>query len=214
MRRIIKDSLTYPFSDWKKFLILLVLFWGSFLLIPLIIGFGYLWKIIQHSLNGYEGFPEFGDFGQLFVKGIKLLVVSVIYGIPSFIISSFFLSQITTSSLYNGVTIISGHPVNIVIKMVVGFLINFVIIIAVANMVNEDRFMSAFDFKRIYNLIRKIGSKKYILSIIVFSLIMYLLSLPSVLISPTSHGIFNYIIQIIVAILTVMVIYSKVDLKD
>ena len=108
---IVKDSLRYPFSDWKKFLILgIVVLLGSissitriyvpvnttnlFLTLVLgIIGFifgflqrGYFFRIIKTSLNGVAVLPEFNSWIEMFKDGIKLFIVPIIYFIPAILI--------------------------------------------------------------------------------------------------------------------------------
>jgi len=108
---ILKDSLRYPFSDWKKFLILgIVVLLGSissitriyvpvnttnlFLTLVLgIIGFifgflqrGYFFRIIKTSLNGVAVLPEFNSWIEMFKDGIKLFIVPIIYFVPAILI--------------------------------------------------------------------------------------------------------------------------------
>ena len=45
------DSLRYPFSNIKKLLILLLLHFGTFLLIPIIMAYGYALRIIESTLK-------------------------------------------------------------------------------------------------------------------------------------------------------------------
>jgi len=104
MGGIIKDSLRYPFSDWKKILILgfLVLisriptnsiplnlhnaFSYQFFLIYLFINcfiIGYFFKIIQSSLRNTKELPKFRRLVNLFKNGFKVTFVGLIYSIPA-----------------------------------------------------------------------------------------------------------------------------------
>jgi hypothetical protein len=80
--------LKFPFEDprWTtKFLIgsALILV-GSFLLIPLIPVYGYSYEIMRRIIveRGQPYLPEWDDWGKLFVDGLKLLGVYLIYILP------------------------------------------------------------------------------------------------------------------------------------
>lgn len=107
---IIKDSIKYPLSDWKKFFILgIMLLIGNLyfdigpviqnivLIIILLLLFiifillvnGYMIRIIESSLNGKLELPDFYAWGTMLIDGFKLSIVTFIYTIPSFIIVFF-----------------------------------------------------------------------------------------------------------------------------
>ena len=97
---IVKDSLKYPFSDWKKLLILgfvivisgitsyfqlgitnNVLIVLSVVLV-LITGFlvnGYTFRIIKSSLEGIDKLPEFNKWQVMLTDGFKVFIVFVAY---------------------------------------------------------------------------------------------------------------------------------------
>lgn len=104
MGGIIKDSLRYPFSDWKKILILGLIYLIStiptsnvpfnlhsgftyqFSFIALLIYFfivGYFFKIIQYSLKNTKELPQFRKWVNLFKNGFKVSFVSLLYSIPA-----------------------------------------------------------------------------------------------------------------------------------
>lgn len=105
---IVKDSLGYPFSDWKKFLIFGVIVLmgilfvqfarlsGYLALVILVLGFliqifeyGYLFRIIKSSLNGLMEPPEFNNWSDMFRDGIKIFIILFVYLIPPFMIIKF-----------------------------------------------------------------------------------------------------------------------------
>jgi hypothetical protein len=109
IRKIITDSLIYPFSNWMRFLFLGIIVLISFspftvsLLIKLnfmlflslaILGLvvvgslvsGYLFKIVSESLDGVNELPEFKDWNKMFINGIKVFIVNFIYLIPVILI--------------------------------------------------------------------------------------------------------------------------------
>lgn len=109
---VISDSLRYPTSNWSKVVILGVLFLFSFLIIPLFLALGYLFRIVKTSLEGVDELPNFDAWGGLMVEGIKLFLVYLIYTLPAIIIGLFsffsFLSAIkslTYITQNNGTTL-------------------------------------------------------------------------------------------------------------
>lgn len=107
---IVKDSLRYPFTDWKKILILgfIIVVSGitSYLklgvtnnilivfsiVIVLITGFlvdGYTFRIIKSSLGGSDKLPEFNKWQLMLTDGFKVFIVFMTYvTIPIVIILS------------------------------------------------------------------------------------------------------------------------------
>lgn len=93
---ILEDAVRYPFTDWKKILILgsvLVLgylnTWINPSLFTVSIGFiiflfiqGYGFKIIKKSLKGVNYLPKFNSYAEIFKDGIKVMIISFIYLIP------------------------------------------------------------------------------------------------------------------------------------
>ena len=104
MQEIIKNSIIYPFSDWKKILILglIVLiyrispnilpfnihngFTYPVLFIALFINcfiLGYFYKLIQSSLKNTNELPKFSNWIILFKNGFKVTFVGLIYSLPA-----------------------------------------------------------------------------------------------------------------------------------
>jgi hypothetical protein len=150
---IMKDSLKYPFSDWKKFLIFgiilvftnmfsitslctddLTLAFGS-LVLGFIIGFlakGYLFRIIKSSTTSEDELPEFNAWGSMFKDGIKVLLVGLVYVIiPVFLIVIFglFLLEIFGDLILNlGGTLSTS--------VTLGFGIDFLVLIAILYLIS------------------------------------------------------------------------------
>jgi hypothetical protein len=173
------DSLIYPLTDLKRLLILLVLFVGSFLIVPGLIGYGYVLRIIKHSLKGEKGLPNFDNKWELFSKGIDFFVASLVYGIPALLVVFLLFHQLNFNSISGD--LIFSSPINMLIYILVNFLVSIVFVIALTNMVYENRLFAAFDLKRIFHLIRMIGLKKYLSYIIVYTLIVDIISLLSLI---------------------------------
>jgi hypothetical protein len=167
--------LKFPFSNIGRAFGLLLLFLGSIFIIPIIMALGYIFRIIEHTINGSNELPPFDEWGNMFVDGIKYLVATAIYLIVPNILT-FVLSKGMLSSFYAGDSQISLILVS-VIGLVVALPFDLVYIMALGNMVREDRFGAAFDFSKIFGLIGKIGWPKYVLYILIFALIGLLLGI-------------------------------------
>jgi hypothetical protein len=186
MGEIVKDSLRYPFSDWKKFLIfgiislIAVIFTIAGSIIPYLfivgylIGFfilGYSFKIIISSLSSNVSFPDFDDGGVMFKNGIKVFIVAFVYSLPVILIvlvvnyiSSPSNIIETLSALLSG-TIDGGIFLNllevgpgVIIAVLYMILVVPVLLMAVAHMANNSsKLGSAFNFKEIINKIATNG---------------------------------------------------------
>lgn len=198
---IIKDSLGYPLSDKKNFLILAVLILlaelyaiilslgvkSSVLMLLLVLTFllmfirgGYVLKILNSSINGHNALPDFGNWLQLFKDGIKLVIVGIIYFIPLVII-------LFVSILILGMVFISSGGLNgfndsvmfIVVFAIFGIYILVIyplILMAIANMARHENNLSyALKFGEIRTKISDIGLGNYVKWYIVTGIIYIVL---------------------------------------
>lgn len=177
---IVINSVIYPFLDLKKFFILGILvligvivsrsqIWGiqntAVIVLTFIIGLvflflaqGYTFKNLKSSLEGISIPPEFKNWTQMFIDGIKVYLVITVYFIPA--ILTLFLSNIVMTILY----LIIIAPI---------------IAMALAHMANnESKFSYAFKIRGIINKIGIIGLRNlikwYVANIVVFLLISFI----------------------------------------
>lgn len=202
---IIIDSLSYPFSNWKrsvktdvltpqKHRFLQVLILGIIILICFspyialylvkvdfltfillnIIGFifigsfvrGYALKIISDSLTGSNELPKFNNWKKIFIDGIKVLVVNLIYLIPVILIvillfrySGSNLNYMLTgllnlNLLYGGFSFFLLRLITLLYLL----MIIPVILMALANMAsNNGKFGAAFKFNEIISNVSKLS---------------------------------------------------------
>ena len=171
---VISDSLRYPSSDWIKVLILGVLFIISFLIIPLFLAMGYMFRVIKASLAGVEELPTFDEWGVMFVDGIKLFLVYLIYSLPAIIIGVFSIISLWSSiRSLTYVTQMSGNtitpdmvvslfggtaPAGLVIAGIYSLIIYPIMAVAIGNMAYYNGEISAaFRFGEIFSTITAIG---------------------------------------------------------
>lgn len=160
---IISDSIKYPSAGWTKVVIL-----GVILIIPIVnfIGLGYLFRIIKATFAGIDELPDFDEVGELFIDGIKIFIVSLIYAIPVIIIAliismliGFGYQNTTTLTSFDMFAIFAGYSVYIIVAIIVG-LIEFM---AIANMaLYEGELGAAFKFGEVMDRIAMIGWGKYL----------------------------------------------------
>jgi hypothetical protein len=160
------------FSDFGRLVILIVLD-----LIPIVnlIVTGYASRVLRES-PGADSPPKLENYGDMFIDGLKIVVVSIIYMlIPLILIAagvgSFFVAMVTEGGpnfmpgafkpAYMG--LLSGTGIALAL---IGVLVAFVMLIllaaGIAHMIKTGKFGKAFAFSEILNLIGKIGWGKYI----------------------------------------------------
>lgn len=176
---IVSDSVKYPTSDWTKIIILAVI-----LLIPIVnfIGMGYVLRIIKGTLAGLDDLPDFDEIGELFIDGLKILVVGIVYAIPIWIIAAiigFILSMLfgatTSATTYysaDATAMIGGMIASYAVIIIVALIVGLIEIIGIANMAYYDGDLgAAFRFSDILNYIATIGWGKYIITYVIIALI-------------------------------------------
>ena len=191
---VFKDSLTYPFSDWKRFLNLFILIFLSVVfsqtiiitIVSSLITGGYLIRIIESTLDDKEKLPEFSNMKKLLMDGLRYVIVSIIYGIPVAIVS--LLKTVISLGIEP-----NSIKISFVVSIILGFCINLIFLMGLTNMVHEKTIKGAFQFKRILRLIKELGWKNYLIYLIFYTLIvegisfaMTLFSLTIVTISPVN----------------------------
>lgn len=201
MEDIVKDALKYPFSGWKKFFILGILIvipsiiishtyplytlnttYLSILLVAnILITFlnrGYQFRMIKDSFNDTVVLPEFNYWGKLFIDGVKLVIVGVVFFIPIILFNLFFYILPYPQIIH---LMLTDPGIVFSIKGSFSFLYLIAIIpiltIAIGNMAwNGGEFYSAFRFKEILNRIHMIGWTNLITWCIVIGLIQIIIT--------------------------------------
>ncbi len=175
---IVSDSIKYPSSNWGKVLILGVIMIASILIVPIFLVYGYVFRIIKATLAGVDELPDFDEIGDMFVDGLKIFVVAIVYAIPVYIIA-LILNLIIGASMTVTSTTTSLDPmmfwgliVGNLVFIIVALIIGLIEVIAIANMAyNDGELGAAFRFSDIMNIIANIGWGKYIATYIVIAII-------------------------------------------
>lgn len=175
---IYKDSLEYSAKDWKTLVILGVICLFSFLLLPVFIITGYNYRVINTAvhgiINGRDPLPDFNDVIDMFVDGVKVVIVQIVYLIVPFLIFLIF-------------AIIAGQITGVASSalMIIGGLITFVALVVACLMsqmalchmaYNDEAFTKAFAISEIKEVIDEIGWFKCIITYLGLIIITIVLS--------------------------------------
>ncbi|MFZ0441266.1 MAG: DUF4013 domain-containing protein [Methanobacterium sp.] len=176
---IISDSIKYPSSNWGKVLILGVIMIASILIVPIFLLMGYVFRIIKATLAGLDELPEFDEIGEMFVDGLKVFVVAIIYAIPVYIIAliigALMGSTTTAASISTNPYMIWALVIGYIVYIIVAAIIGLIEVIAIANMAYYDGDLgAAFRFGEILDYIARIGWGKYIATYIVIAIVAFI----------------------------------------
>jgi hypothetical protein len=160
------DAAKYPSKDWKKVIILGILFLLSFLIVPAFLTMGYLFRALKWSIAGVDNLPDFDDWGKMFIDGLKVFVVQLAYFIVPLVI--IFIS--VWASIGSLLTLQSVGDVNVpttafslmgglfFLRVMVTVIFGVYFTIALANMAYcNGEIRAAFRFSEITDRIAAIG---------------------------------------------------------
>ena len=156
---IYKDSLEYAAKDVKTLLVLGVTYFLSFLLLPIFLIYGYSYRVtkisVEGMINGNDPLPEFDNVIDMFVDGIKVVLVYIIYALVPLII--FFLFAAVSSSIggYGESALMAIGAVVTVVALLFAYVMSM---FGVAHMAsNGDSLSKAFAFNEIIDIIKSVG---------------------------------------------------------
>lgn len=187
---IYKDALEYSAKDWKTLVILGVICFFSFLFLPLFLLTGYNYRVINTAvhgiINGRDPLPDFDDLIDMFVDGVKVVIVQIGYLLVPFIV---FLIFAFISASITGVASSA--------LMIIGCLITFILVIVaclmnqmgLCHMANHDgAFTKAFAVTEIKEVIDEIGWFNCIATYVGLIIITLVISL---VVTAIIYGIFT-----------------------
>jgi hypothetical protein len=137
---------------------------------------GYVMRIYR----GEHPAPEVDNWGTLFVDGLKLMIVGLIYTIPVFIIwaiayGSIFLAVLSGSTGHMDSAMVSGwtpHIGLVLLMYLVEIVLGLIVPVASIRFARTNNFSEAFNFSAILATIKKIGWINYILALVLIALII------------------------------------------
>lgn len=137
---------------------------------------GYIMRIYR----GAHPAPEVDNWGTLFIDGLKLIIVGLIYTIPVFIIwavvyGGIILAAFSGNSGAMRSTVMSGWSPNILLVMfmyLVEILLGLIVPIASIRFARTNSFSEAFNISAITRHIGNIGWINYIIALILVALVI------------------------------------------
>ena len=194
---IFKDAFKFPASNWKRFLILgiivlvstLLSVFGShfgvsyifLIMLPVyVLTFlyrGYLLRVIKVSINEGNELPAFNKWIQIFIDGLKVFLVNIIYLIIPVIV--LMVGIFLTFDLSSGKFQFANLSPVVIIVLLIGVLLYalfmFFYEIGLANMAYHGKLEAALNLSEIREILGKIGWKKYLMVFVILLLITVVL---------------------------------------
>ncbi|MFA6226253.1 MAG: DUF4013 domain-containing protein [Methanoregula sp.] len=132
---------------------------------------GYVMRIYR----GATPAPEVDQWGTLFVDGLKLIIVGIIYAIPMMIIWAFLYGSMLLAVMQGNTAAMGNWSPNlglVPLLYVVEIIICIIYPVAAIRFARMGSFSEAFNFSAILELIKKIGWINYIIALILIALVI------------------------------------------
>lgn len=146
----------YPMEseDWVRTLAIGgVLFFLSFLLVPLFVAYGYLVRTMRRSLAQDPEPPVFDDWGELLVDGVKAWVIGVVYMLVPLVVAALTIGgSITAMATGNEAAAAAGFGglwLGLLLSMILSLAFGYLAVVGLVNFADQDRFGAAFDVETI-----------------------------------------------------------------
>lgn len=155
-------------DDWVKTLLIGgVLGLLSVLIVPTFIVYGYLMRVLRATMRGEERVPEFDDWGEMLVDGLKAFVITLVYSIVPLVLGVVFigfglLTAFTGGSADSGILAglgTVGILFGILLTTVLSLVAAYIIPAALANYGETGRVGSGFAFGELRPVL---SSSKYL----------------------------------------------------
>jgi hypothetical protein len=167
---IVRDALTYVRQGvlenrgrWLRLILALIL-----LAIPMN---GYVMRIYR----GETPAPEVERWGRLFVDGLKLMIVGLIWSIPILVIWIVTYGALVAAVISGNTHSLSGWTPNIglvLLMYVAEIAVGLLLPIASIRFARSDRFGEAFNFRAIIDHIGRIGWISYIIGLLIVAVLV------------------------------------------
>jgi Protein of unknown function (DUF4013) len=179
--KIVGDSFDYAKEGlegkWRRWFLLLI----SCIIFPLIMG--YMMRIYR----GATPAPEPDQWGSLFLDGIRLLVVGIVYALPVIILGIAILGSAGIVLFMEGanpytnpevfIGLLGAIFIGVLILLIVAIIIGLFSTIAYVRFARTGSFGEAFNFGAIIDYIGKIGWLSYILALVILVIIVSIIKI-------------------------------------
>jgi len=134
---------------------------------------GYIMRVYR----GAKPAPDVDQWGTLFVDGLKLLVVGIVYAIPLlilwvFIYGTLFLALFSGSTDKNAMAAFAPNLFLMILYYLVEIAVALILPVAYLRFARTGTFTEAFNFSAIVETIGRIGWLNYIVALILVSLVI------------------------------------------
>jgi hypothetical protein len=141
--------------------------------------YGYSYRVtkisVEGMINGNDPLPEFDNVIDMFVDGIKVVLVYLVYLLIPIIIFLLFAAISSSVGGYGESVLMAIGSILTFVGLLFAYLMSM---FGVANMANyEDSLSKAFDYKEIIEIIKSVGVVRSIgayLGLVVISLALYI----------------------------------------
>jgi hypothetical protein len=171
--KALSESLEYAqdavWGKWVRWILLLV----STIIFPLILGYQ------MEVYRGKKPAPELENWGKLFIDGLKLFVVQLIYAIPVILVAMIFIGTgviLAFSGSPNAWAAAAGSIiVGLILTLIVAIVIALVEMMGVIRFARTGSMGQAFNFGAIFETIGKIGWFSYVMAIVAVFVVVFIL---------------------------------------
>jgi hypothetical protein len=172
--KALNDSLEYAkdavWEKWVRWILLII----STIIFPLILGY---------ELEVYRGkkpAPEPSDWGKLFIDGIKLFIIQLIYAIPVLIVAVIFIGTGVILAIGGSpgaaMAAIGTIALGVILTLIVAIIIGLFEAMGVVRFARTGKMGEAFNFNAILAQIGKIGWGSYIIALIVVFIVAFIIA--------------------------------------
>ena len=158
-----KDGIFSNVNRWMKLIVAIIC-----LGIPMN---GYVMRIYR----GTDAAPEVDQWGTLFVDGIKLIIVGLIYAIPMMILWAFIYGGMLLAALQGDTAMMQNWSPNLgllLVLYIVEIIIGIIMPVAAIRFARTGSFSEAFNFSAILATIKQIGWLNYIIALILIAIVI------------------------------------------
>jgi len=174
---MLSDSFSYAkdavWGKWGKWVLLVI----STIIFPLIMGY------MVRIYSGVKPAPEADNWVGMFIDGIKLLIIGIIYAIPVFIIMAIFVIPAIIMGDGDPMRALGSLGIGMIIVFIVAIIISLISAIGMIRCAQKDRMGQAFAFGAILEHIGKIGWGSYIIALIVLWIVGIVFSVITTILS-------------------------------
>ena len=175
---LLSDGFRYSTKPYSRAVVLGLLILTSFLIVPMFLALGYVYRCIRRSIDGEDYLPEYGEWRRMLVEGVKLFVAYLILIIPVAAITfAAAWGSVSLGNLLNPFAAFSGMTVAMGLSFAVSLILNLYLFMAIPQVVYTGRISSVFDYHGVVERIKKIGAGRYLAVVIVVMIVAWILNL-------------------------------------